>query len=194
MTKGDYPALPRSFFDRPTRVVARRLLGALLAHRTCAGWRVGRIVETEAYLADDPASHSFSGPTPRNRSMFARPGTLYVYRIHQVVCANAVTRTGEAVLLRAAEPWEGPVSDPRGPGRLCRALGITLVLDGSDLVEGPVRLARGCRRPGERVLVGRRIGIRRAVDWPLRYALDTNPWVSLPRPPDWRADRPRSLT
>lgn len=194
MTERDYPAVPRAFFDRPTRVVARGLLGALLAHRTDAGWRVGRIVETEAYLADDPASHSYPGPTRRNRSMFGRPGTLYVYRIHQVVCANAVTRVGEAVLLRAAEPWDGPVPDPRGPGRLCRALGITLALDGSDLVEGPVRLSRGRRRPGERVLVGRRIGIRRAADRPLRYALDTNPWVSLPRPPEWRADRRRRPT
>src|SRR5580658_7161582 len=124
----------REAFGRPTTAVARTLLGSWLRVTGESGVRVGRIVETEAYLADDRASHAYRGPTPRNHSMFGPPGTLYVYRIHQVVCANVVTRPGQAVLLRAVEPGPGLDGSPRGPGRLCRAFGIVLADDGADLV------------------------------------------------------------
>ncbi len=173
--------LPRSFYDRPTVRVARALLGTVLVRLTPSGPIAARVVETEAYIARDPANHAFGGPTPRNRSMFAGPGTLYVYRIHQVHCANAVTRKGEAVLLRAAEPLLGPLGDLRGPGRLCRGFGLTRAEDGTDLVGGPVRLLPG-RRGRARIVVGPRVGIRKAVDWPLRFALEENRWVSRPRP------------
>ena len=83
-----------------------------------------RIVECEAYESGDPASHAFLGPTLRNRSMFAPPGTLYVFSIHRVYCANVVGRAGEAALLRAGEPLTPGLPSPSGPGRLCRALGI----------------------------------------------------------------------
>ncbi len=170
--------LGRAFFDRPTRRVARALLGATLR----VGDRAVRIVETEAYVARDPASHTYRGPTERNRSMFGPPGTLYVYRIHQVVCANLVTRRGEAVLLRAGEPRTEGLANPSGPGRLCRALGLVRADDGVSVVSDPrIRLEARSRVP-RTILVGPRVGIRRAVDRPLRFALADNPWVSRPRP------------
>ncbi|HXY47527.1 MAG TPA: DNA-3-methyladenine glycosylase [Thermoplasmata archaeon] len=171
--------LDRAFFDRPTVAVARDLLGATLR---VAG-RAVRIVETEAYVADDPASHAFRGPTARNRSMFGPPGTLYVYRIHQVVCANLVTHRGEAVLLRAGEPLSEDLENPCGPGRLCRALGIRLTDDGTSVVSDPrirVERPRGLRTP---IVSGPRVGIRRATRRRLRFALVDNPWVSSPRLP-----------
>jgi DNA-3-methyladenine glycosylase len=175
--------LGRGFFDRPTVRVARELLGALLTVRDGSGARSVRVVETEAYVAGDPANHAFRGPTPRNRSMFGPPGTLYVYRIHQVVCANLVTRPGEAVLLRAGAPLSDRLGSASGPGRLCRSLGLGLADDGLDVTRGRrVRLEPRPRRPRE-IAVGCRVGIRRAADRPLRFALPGEPSVSCPRPP-----------
>ena len=176
--------LSRSFFDRPTKRVARELLGAVVVDVGDDGHeRAVRLVETEAYVHGDPANHAYRGPTERNRSMFGRPGTLYVYRIHQVVCANLVTRPGEAVLLRAGAPLSPELGRPVGPGRLCRVLELTLADDGVDAVTGG-RL-RLLARPGGavRVAVGPRVGIRRAADRPLRFAVVGSPWVSRPRPP-----------
>lgn len=149
------------------------------------GYRVGRIVETEAYVAHDPASHAYGGPTARNRSMFAGPGTWYIYRIHQVHCANLTTVVGEAVLLRAVEPVTVGLGDTRGPGRLCRAFALTVADDGTSAVDGPrLRVAPG---PSSRrnVVSGPRVGIRLATRRRLRFALRGNPWVSSPRPPGW---------
>jgi DNA-3-methyladenine glycosylase len=178
--------LGRSFFDRPTTVVARELLGTVLEVRDGTARRAVRLVETEAYVAGDPASHTYRGPTPRNRSMFGPPGTLYVYRIHQVVCANLVTQRGEAVLLRAGEPITGGLSNPSGPGRLCRALGLTRADDGRSVVTGSRIRVYASREPRGRVLVGHRVGIRRAVRRRLRFGLAGNPWVSGPRIGDRR--------
>ena len=172
----------RAFFDRTTTVVARDLLGRELSVTEGREVRSVRLVETEAYVARDPASHAFRGPTPRNRSMFRRPGTLYVYRIHQVVCANLVTRPGEAVLLRAGEPLVPGMSSPSGPGRLCRSLGIRLSDDGTDVVENPRFLVASARGARGRVVTGPRVGVRCAADRPLRFALANDPWVSRPRP------------
>ncbi len=170
--------MPRAFYDRPTVVVARALLGCRIGRGVR---RLGRLVETEAYVAEDPASHAYRGPTARNRSMFARPGTLYVFRIHQVCCANAVTRPGEAVLFRAIEPLTPGWPDPRGPGRLCRGLGLTRSEDGSDLVTGAVRIYPRTAPVGP-VVRSPRVGIRRAADRPLRFSIAGNPYVSSPRP------------
>jgi DNA-3-methyladenine glycosylase len=171
---------PRAWFNRPTRRVARELLGEYLVRFRNDRFEAVRLVETEAYLHGDEASHAFRGPTARNRSMFGAPGTLYVYRIHQVYCANVVTRHGEAVLLRGAEPLDGLTGSPRGPGRLCRALGITRAEDGTDLVVGPIRIL-GSSEPRGAVLRGPRVGIRRNAAVPWRYGLAGNRWVSLPR-------------
>jgi DNA-3-methyladenine glycosylase len=172
--------LARPFFDRPTQVVARSLLGRWIVRRGPDGWRAGRITETEAYVAGDAANHAVLGPTLRNRSMFGPPGTLYVYRIHQVHCANVVTGFGTAALLRSMEPLAGTGGDPRGPGRLCRALGIDRDLDGTSLIDGPVRIAPG-PGPSPRFERGRRVGIRWAADRPLRFAIVGSRWVSAPR-------------
>jgi DNA-3-methyladenine glycosylase len=174
--------LGRSFYDRPTVVVARALLGCRLVRSTPEGARVGRLVETEAYVARDPANHAYRGPTDRNRSMFGRPGTLYVYRIYQVYCANAVTRPGEAVLLRAVEPVSPELGDARGPGRLCRVFGLTRDDDGRDLTTGWVNVLPRDRPLRPQVVRSPRIGIREATDRPLRFSLQGSRFVSYPHP------------
>lgn len=174
--------LGRSFFDRPAVALARSILGTRLRVSGPDGTRVARLVEVEAYLRGDPASHAFRGPTARNRSMYGPPGTIYVFRIHQVVCANLVARRAEAVLLRGAaidgapHPQEG-----RGPGRLARALGITMRDDGASVVEGPRFALFGPDGPRRTVRRGPRIGIRKAADRPLRFWIDGEPSVSRPR-------------
>jgi DNA-3-methyladenine glycosylase len=176
--------LGRAFFDRPTSRVARDLLDAELHVAGPSGPRTVRIVEVEAYGPNDPASHAFRGPTQRNRSMFGPPGTLYVYRIHQVVCANLVTRRGEAVLLRAGAPVETAEGSPSGPGRLCRFLGIEWADDGLNVTKGG-RVYLTWARPGSPrfpVLRSSRVGISRAVDRPHRFSAAGSPWVSRPRP------------
>jgi DNA-3-methyladenine glycosylase len=177
--------LRRAFFDRATVRVARELLGALLTVRDGSRSRTVRVVETEAYVAGDPANHAFRGRTGRNRSMFGPPGTLYVYRIHQVVCANLVTRPGEAVLLRAGAPRTAGLPSTSGPGRLCRGLGIGLADDGLDVTRGRRVVVRARPRRPQGIAVGPRVGIRRAADRPLRFAVRGEPAVSRPRPPSW---------
>jgi DNA-3-methyladenine glycosylase len=175
--------LPAGFYDRPTATVARALLGAWIVAPDPSGFAAARIVETEAYVANDAANHADRGETARNRSMFAGPGTLYVYQIHQVFCANAVTRPGQAVLLRAAEWVTERPSSLSGPGRLCRGFGLTRADDGSSLLSGRVRFAAGDRSP-ESVVRAPRVGISRAKDRPLRFLWDGHPATSAPRP--WR--------
>jgi DNA-3-methyladenine glycosylase len=184
---GERRPIGRAFFARDTVRVARALLGTEFGATGPEGSRSVRLVETEAYVRGDPASHAFRGPTARNRSMFQAPGTLYVYRIHQVVCANLVTRPGEAVLLRAGEPLRPGMGSPSGPGRLCRALGITLADDGVDVLSSSRFFLRRSEELRDRILVGRRVGIRRAARRRLRFARASSPWVSRPRPTGWRA-------
>jgi DNA-3-methyladenine glycosylase len=174
------PLLAR-FYDRPTPVVARALLGRWLVVRSGRSYRAARIVETEAYVADDPANHADRGPTRRNAAMFGPPGTLYVYPIHQVHCANAVTRPGQAVLLRAAEPVSPGLASLSGPGRLCRSLGISGEDDRSSLLRDRVRIVVGDATPHS-VVRTTRVGISRAVERPLRFLWAGHPAVSSPRP------------
>ncbi len=179
---------PGSGFDREwlrgdAPEVAPSLLGAVLR----AGPVSGRIVEVEAYTADDPASHSARGRTARNASMFERAGTLYVYLVYGMHhCANVVTGApgdGQAVLVRALEPLDGVecMTERRGgrrpltggPGTLCEALGIDRRHDGVDLCDpsAPVTLVPGAVPPGARVVAGPRVGISRGVDRPWRWRL-----------------------
>lgn len=167
--------------------VARELIGARLVRLGPGPPALARIVETEAYVARDPANHAFRGPTARTRSMFDAPGTLYVYRIHQVHCANVVTRPGEAVLLRAAEPLTPGLGNLSGPGRLCRGFGLTRREDGLDVVRGPVRLLPRVGDPPP-VRTAPRVGIRRARSRRLRFAQSGDPFVSSPKP--WGRRRP----
>jgi DNA-3-methyladenine glycosylase len=187
--------LAAGFYDRATEIVARELLGAVLEHRTADGTVRGRIVETEAYLGpDDPACHAAAGLTERTRILHGPPGQAYVYFIYGMHwCFNAVTREaghGSAVLVRALEPLSGlalmrrrrDVEDDMGltsgPARLCEAFAIGRAQNGVRLDRGPLRILQGATVPDESVLVTPRIGIRKAADWPLRFLLKGNAFVS----------------
>jgi len=182
--------LPRAFYARGPRVLARALLGRVLVHDDPrAGRLAGLIVETEAYAgADDPASHAYRGETPRNRVMFGPPGVAYVYFTYgmhhcfNVVC-GAVGQPS-AVLVRALEPLLGLAAMrrrragvegarvARGPGSLARAMGLDLRLDGADLTRGPLWIADlPPRRLARRIGRGPRVGITRAATFPWRYWL-----------------------
>lgn len=141
--------LPRAFFARDTRIVARELLGTTLVRVMHDGTRLsGRIVETEAYRPGDAASHSFRGQTPRNAPMFMKAGTSYVYFIYGMhFCFNVVTEdegVGAAVLIRALEPLNGLERMRanhatrhlcRGPARLCKAMQIDRAFSGYDMLQ-----------------------------------------------------------
>lgn len=191
--------LPRRFYRRDPRLVAPELLNKVLVH----GGRAGRIVEVEAYAGgEDPGSHAFRGPTTRNATMFGRPGLLYVYLSYGVHwCANAVCGEegqGVAVLLRALAPVTGidemraaggaAVRDGdlcRGPGRLCRALGLTKEHDGADLVtgdRGPLIVDDGVPAPAA-AGNSRRIGLTAGADRPWRWYVTGDPNLSRRHPP-----------
>ena len=188
--------LPVSFFDRPADVVARDLLGALVVSRAGGVLTSARIVETEAYLGyRDPASHGYlHRRNERNAALFGPPGSWYVYLSYGIHwCANLVCEaegTASAVLLRALEPVEGIARmrerrgrvDDRdlcsGPGKLCQALGITRALDGRMMPGAEVVVLPGAVALPVEVAVTPRIGITKAADWPLRWVVTENLFVS----------------
>ena len=166
--------------------LARRLIGANLLVRGAGGI----VIETEAYGQDDPASHSFRGPTPRNASMFGPTGHAYVYRSYGIhLCLNVVARPGEAVLIRALAPQVGlELMQMRrgstllcsGPGRLTQALGIRPEDDGAsfDAIDFSITLSSAMAE----LLVGPRIGISKAKDLPWRFGLAGASGLSRPFP------------
>lgn len=188
--------LNRAFYERPTVEVARDLLGKVLVHRNCAGI----IVETEAYLGgDDLAAHSSRGLTPRTRVIFGPPGHAYVYFIYGMYeCLNLVAEpegTPGCVLIRALEPVAGIERMRRrrpsarrledlasGPGKLTLAMGIGRSHNGRDVTGGDlvVRHAGLPNEPNVPVAVTPRIGIRHCADWPLRFFIAGNLFVSRP--------------
>ncbi|MGO9936377.1 MAG: DNA-3-methyladenine glycosylase [Terracidiphilus sp.] len=196
--------LTRSFFEHSPKLVAPRLLGKLLVHRTPRGAMAGRIVEAEAYLGPhndppDPAAHAHRGPTPRNEVLFGPAGHAYVYSIYgRYFCMNISCEAeglAGCVLLRALEPVVGldlmsanrglPAgSSPHlltsGPSRLCQAMSLTRkVHNGLDVtnISSPLQVRDdGCCVPEALVTV--RIGIKHAVDWPLRFAMPEHKCVS----------------
>lgn len=164
--------------------VARRLLGCRVATRFDGELTQVMLTEVEAYAGErDPASHAFRGETPRNRSMFGPPGTLYVYRSYGIHwCMNlVVAKTGvaHAILLRGGVPVAGgDVMERRrgrsvhltdGPGKLCQALGVTGDDDGSSFIDGPVRLSSGELPPGSHVAATPRVGISVAKEHDWRF-------------------------
>lgn len=179
----DRQPIDRAFYARDPRLVAPGLLGATLAH----GDTRGRIVETEAYLADDdPAAHAYRGRTRRTEVLFGPPGHAYVYRTRQHRCLNVVAQeegVPGCVLIRALLPLagieemrrrRGDVPDARltdGPGKLCQALAIDMQHYGADLCgQGPVTIFGADHEPTA-VLTTPRIGISHAKDWLLRYVV-----------------------
>lgn len=166
--------LPRDFYARSTLTVSRQLIGMHLVHEDAGVRRVGRIVETEAYLGPrDLAAHSARGLTPRNRVMFGPPGHAYVYFIYGFWnCVNVVTREAgvpQAVLIRALEPVENLPDKTWGPGLLCRAMNIDRTLNGADLCGSRLWIGRPATLV-KRVRVSRatRIGVDYAGDWAQR--------------------------
>lgn len=182
-------ALGREFFARDVVSVARDLIGTRLLVNGVGGI----IVETEAYERDDPASHSFNGPTARNAAMFGPAGCAYVYRSYGIHwCVNFVCGTddtGRAVLIRAIEPTQGlermaslrGLTTPRllcsGPGRLTQALGLTIEHNCLPLDQLPFQIL-GRDRPVPEITVGPRIGISKGVDAPWRFGLAGSRYLS----------------
>ncbi|HBA85296.1 MAG TPA: 3-methyladenine DNA glycosylase [Verrucomicrobia bacterium] len=178
--------LSRSFYDRDTIRVAQELLGKYLVHVSDGAERIGRIVETEAYLGPhDLAAHSARGLTARTRVMFGPPGHAYVYMIYGMYyCMNVVTeREGHAsaVLLRAVEPIQNIEGRTQGPGLLCQAMHIDKNLNAHDLVSDDFFVAAPDRE--ERIVLVKRprIGVDYAQHWAkrlLRFYIEGNPFVS----------------
>ena len=174
-------------FTRPPADFARDLIGARLLIEGVGGL----IVETEAYDAGDPASHSFKGAGLRNAAMFGPVGRAYVYRSHGLHwCLNVVCgpQAGGAVLIRALAPQAGvEVMRQRrgreplealcsGPGKLCQALAVTRHLDGAPLDAPPFSLTAPATAPP--IVAGPRIGISRGVETPWRFGLTGSPFLS----------------
>lgn len=196
-----FSVLPAKFYEPSAEVVAPKLLSHWLIRRTPEGVCGGPIVEVEAYLHGDPASHGFVGQTARNRVMYGPPGFAYVYFIYgNHSCVNAVCRPAgcaEAILIRAMEPQIGiellrknrPVDNDsnltNGPGKLCAAMKIDRTLDGINLCDPGAELiiARNpeselfLRQRGP-VVQTKRIGITKAADALLRFYLEGSPFVS----------------
>ena len=188
--------LPRAFYERETEIVAREMLGTVLECETDVGLASGIIVETEAYLGEhDLACHAAAGRTARTEALYGPPGTSYVYFIYGMYwCFNAVTRTEglpSAVLVRALEPLSGTalmherrpgirneVDLTNGPGKLCTALGIIGSMSAKSLQRKPLVIREGKPVPDEKVEVTTRIGITRSADWPLRWLVKGNRFVS----------------
>ncbi|MFZ4620255.1 MAG: DNA-3-methyladenine glycosylase [Bacteroidota bacterium] len=177
--------LPRSFYSRKTVTVAKELLGKIIVRRIGKTLLSGIIVETEAYLFNDPASHSFRGMTKRNEVMFGEPGFLYVYFTYGMhYCANVVTNiagVGEAVLIRAVEPMDGLAVMMKnrkrtnnnvvqkdltnGPAKFAQAFGLTTNDSGTDLGSDELFIAEGIEIPRSQILTTTRIGISVAKDY-----------------------------
>ncbi len=178
--------LPRDFYARDTVCVAEELLGKLLIRRVDGVERIARIVEVEAYLgAHDLAAHSSKGITPRTKIMYGPPGYAYVYLIYGMHhCMNVVTEpagNGTAVLLRALEPLQNVFSNTRGPGLLCKAMGVDLRLNGHDLCSEDFYIAAPQVAPPIVVVRRPRIGVDYAGEWaakPLRFYIEGNAFIS----------------
>ena len=192
--------LPQEFYQQDTLSLAQSLLGTQLIHHTPEGTTAGIIVETEAYLTDDPACHAYRRQTSRNAVMFGKPGLVYVYQIYGMhYCVNVVSAEegrGEAVLLRALQPTAGlelmqsrrqlinnqRIADKnlcKGPGNLVKAMGIAKAMNGHSLLSENFHIL-----PAEivdfQVVTTTRIGITQGIELPYRFYVQGNACVSRP--------------
>ena len=189
--------LDRAELPVDTTELARFLIGKMVLRILAEGMAGGRIVETEAYSIGDAAGHAYRGITPRNRALFLERGHAYVYLAYgtsfMLNVSSETSDVGAGVLIRAIEPTDGisimqrtrgteRLRDlARGPGRLCAALNIDRRLDGIDLCRaGPLWLGSDGQVADE-IGQGKRIGITRAADSPLRFYIRGNRFVSGPR-------------
>jgi DNA-3-methyladenine glycosylase len=192
--------LAQTFYTQETTLVARQLLGCFLVHLDDDETTIGKIVETEAYLWDDPASHAFGGQTRRNSVMFGPAGHAYIYLIYGMHhCVNAVTGPegrGEAVLIRALEPVQGIASMQKrrrtekivslcnGPAKLTEALALPLSFNGVPLFKGSLQIWSPDSLPAAPfeeitdIVETTRVGITKAKERPLRFYLKNNRFVS----------------
>ncbi len=188
--------LPTEFYKAPTLQLAQNLLGCLLMKETAEGRTSGFIVETEAYIGpEDRAAHSFNNRrTKRTEVMFGEAGFVYTYTMHTHCLVNVVSGkidAPEAVLIRAVEPYEGidlmrmrrsgqqDRNLTSGPGKLTKALGITMDDYGHHFSQPPLMIAKGY--VPEEIMSGKRVGIDNsgeAVEYPWRYWVKDNPYVS----------------
>jgi DNA-3-methyladenine glycosylase len=192
--KLDEPVLEADFYARPVVDVARELIGCTLMH----GDLGGVIVETEAYHQSESSCHAYRGPTPRAKTLFAAPGTAYVYFSYGVhTLLNAVAEpegVGAAVLIRALAPVHGvdemirlrgrdrPRDLCSGPGKLTQALAIGLDLNESALTEGPLKIhAPAAESTRYKIATSPRIGISSAIELPWRFYAEGVEHVSRPR-------------
>ncbi|MBX4196015.1 DNA-3-methyladenine glycosylase [Candidatus Pacearchaeota archaeon] len=183
--------LQEEFFNRSTIQVAKDMLGCYIVSESKEGRTVGKIVETEAYLSDDPGSHTFKGKTKRNEVMFGPPGRAYVYFIYGAHhCINIVTQKagmGEAVLIRALEPISGiDIMKKRrgkediyelcsGPGKLVVALGIDKTFNGLELNKR-IKMLEQQEKPT--IVATTRVGLSNGKDLPYRFYIRDNPFIS----------------
>lgn len=192
----NFQAVSKSFFNEPTLELAKKLLGQYIVHEHPDGLIVVKIIETEAYLgAEDRAAHSFGNRrTKRTDIMFGESGLVYTYQMHTHTLMNVVSGpvgTPHAILIRAGEPVVGheliqqfrgtaKTKDwTNGPGKLAKAIGVSMKFYGHHWTEKPLYIAAG---PGITELeIGPRVGIQNtgeAVHYPYRFFEKGHPMVS----------------
>lgn len=185
----------KNLLELDTLSVAQKLLGYTLVHESSEGITAGVIVETEAYLQDDPACHAYRKKSVRNAPMFGEAGTIYVYQIYGMhLCVNISTNKqdiGEAVLIRALEPTLGiELMQTRrntnvlknlcsGPGKLVQALGIHKLMNNWHIMDSDLKIVVPVKQiPDNEIIITTRIGITQGADLPYRFYLKDNKFVS----------------
>ncbi len=192
-----YIPLERKFYLQDTVTVAKELLGKIIVRKTGQKILTAKIVETEAYIGDhDPASHAYRKFTERNKIMYETGGMSYVYFIYgNYYCFNVVTERkglGNAVLIRGVEPltgidamrkFRGKIKNDyeltNGPAKLCLALNIDKSLYGIDLTKrGKIFISKPAHNERFEIMVSKRIGLNVGVDFPYRFFIKGNPYVT----------------
>ena len=200
-TSLNFKKLPRKFYTREVKTVAKDLLGKILVRKDGGSILAGRIVEVEAYDGNvDEAAHTFIGKTKRNEIMFNEGGYFYVYFTYGAhFCCNVVTgkkNHGTAVLIRAVEPIEGinkmiknrfgrkllnekeRFNLTSGPGKVCQAMGINRSHYGADLTMDKIFIIDAPKLKRNMMVVTKRVGIKKSVNLPWRFYIKENPYVS----------------